>query len=65
MARTLNEKEKQVYINNRNELHNQLSELQADFEDLADDELIDCRATILERINKCMVLVLEIEDDNL
>lgn len=65
MARTLNEKEKQVYINNRNELHNQLSELQADLEDLADDELIDCRATILERINKCMALVLETEDDNL
>ena len=65
MARTLSNKEKQNYVNNRDELHNQLCELQADFEDLSDEDLIDCRSTMLEIINTCMDLILETDEDNL
>ena len=65
MSRVLNEKEKEIYIGNREELHEQLSELQADLEDMSDEELIDCRDALLERINWCMRAILETDEDNL
>lgn len=64
MARTLNENEKEIYITNRDELHVQLSELQADLEDLTNEELMWCRGDVLERINLCLKLILETDDDN-
>lgn len=65
MSIVLNEKEKEIYIGNREELHEQLSELQADLEDMSDEELIDCRNALLERINWCMRAILETDEDNL
>ena len=65
MARLLNEKEKNIYIKNRDELYEQLSELQADLEDLSDNALVDCRLIMLKRINECMELILETDEDNL
>lgn len=65
MSRVLNKKEKEIYIGNREELHEQLSELQADLEDMSDEELIDCRDALLERINWCMRAILETDEDNL
>ena len=65
MSRILNEKEKEIYIGNREELHEQLSELQADLADMSDTELIECRETLLERINWCMIAILETDEDNM
>lgn len=65
MARELNQKEKENIIENREALHHELSELQADFEDLSDEELIECRETMLSRINRCMMLILETNQDNI
>ena len=65
MARKLNDKEKEVYLDNRDFLHEQLFELQADLEDMTDEELIECRSIMLERVNWCMTAILETEEDNL
>lgn len=65
MARTLNQKEKEIFINNRDKIHEQLSELQADLEDMTNEELIDCRSIMLERVNCCMAAILETEEDNM
>ena len=65
MARVLSEKEREIYIENRDELHEQLTELQADLEDMTDEELIDCRSALLERVNWCMRAILETDEDNL
>lgn len=64
MSRVLSEKEKEIYIDNRGYLHEQLSELQADLEDMTDEELIECRSTMLERVNWCMRAILETGEDN-
>lgn len=64
MARLLNEKEKEIYIENRTELHEQLSELQANLEDMTNEELVECRATMLGRVNWCMRLIIETDEDN-
>lgn len=65
MSRTLSETEKEQYIANRPVLHKNLSELQADFEDLPDRDLIECRDVILNRINTCLAAILETDEDNL
>ena len=65
MSRVLNNEEKVIYIENREELHEQLAEMQADFEDFTDEELIDSRNVILKRINNCLDLILETDEDNL
>ena len=65
MARKLNDKEKEIYLDNRDFLHEQLFELQADLEDMTDEELIECRSIMLERVNWCMTSILETEEDNL
>lgn len=38
-------------------LETELYEVMADLEDLADNELIDCRDAILERVKKCMYIL--------
>ena len=58
------EKYNKTYAENRTILHEQLSELQADFEDLSGDDLIDCRSTILKRINICLEAINETDEDN-
>ena len=65
MARKLKRHERETYVKNRADLHYQLTELQADFEDLDNEELVHCRETMLERVNKCMELILETDEDNL
>lgn len=65
MCRVLTVEEMEIYIGNRDELHEQLSELQADLEDMTDEELIDCRSTMLERVNRCMRAILETDEDNI
>ena len=52
-------------VANRTALHNQLTELQADLEDLNDFELTNCRDIMLERVNRCMELILETDEDNI
>lgn len=65
MSRNLTPAEKEALIDNRNELHCQLSELQADLEDLTDEEIIEHRDIMLARIYKCLNLILETEEDNI
>lgn len=65
MSRILNEKEKETFIENREVLHEHLSELQADLEDMPDEELIGCRGILLERVNWCLQAILEIDEDNI
>lgn len=65
MGRVLKENEKEIFIENRGILHEQLSELQADLEDLNNEELLECRSTLLERVNRCLQAILETDDDNL
>ena len=65
MDRILTDAEKEIYIQNRNALHEQLSELQADLEDMTDDELIKCRSDMLTRDNRCLTAILETDEDNM
>ena len=46
-------------------LLNHLQELQADFEDLNNEELADCRESMLERVNSCLIALGETDEDNL
>ena len=64
MSRVLSEKEKALFVDNRPVLHEHLSELQADLEDMTDDQLIECRSTLLKRVNLCMEVILETDEDN-
>lgn len=50
---------------NREVLLRQLQELQADFEDFSDEDLIDCRDVMLERVNICLIELGESDEDNL
>lgn len=65
MRRKLCETEKVVYIKNRDMLHSHLSELQADFEDFDDTQLLECRDVMKNRIDECLKLILETDEDNL
>ena len=65
MSRNLTSAEKEILINNRSELHNQLSELQADLEDLTNEEIIEHKDIMLARVCKCLNLILETEEDNI
>lgn len=64
-TRILTEEEKKQLCENRPALHEHLTELQADLEDFTDGELIDYRDVMLARVNRCMELILETEEDNL
>lgn len=46
-------------------LLNHLQELQANFEDLSNEDLVDCRESMLERINSCLIALDETDEDNL
>ena len=50
---------------NRKFLLRQLQELQADFEDLNDKEIIENRKCILQRINSCLEELGETNEDNI
>lgn len=63
--RNLTVEEKEIIIDNREFLHEQLTELQADLDDMTDEELIDCRSILLERVNLCMKAILETDEDNI
>lgn len=63
--RKLSKEERKLFLENRGFLHEQLSELQADFEDLSDEELLTCRDAMLKRVNLCLRAILETEEDNL
>lgn len=43
----------------------QLQELQADFQDFTDFELVDCRQSMLERVDACLVELGETDEDNI
>ena len=60
----LSEEEIKKYIANRSILHEHLSELQGDLEDLSDEDLLDCRGVMLKRINACLNAILEKDEDN-
>ena len=49
----------------RDRILREVQELQADLEDLSDDDLIDCRVVMLERVNKCLILLDESDEDNI
>lgn len=64
MARRLKKNEIGAYMLNRVELHRELTELQADFKDFSNDELVENRNCMEERVNKCLELILETDEDN-
>ena len=51
-------------MENREFILRNLQELQANFEDLNDDELIEVREFMLHRINNCLIAIEESEEDN-
>lgn len=53
-----------IFIN-RNFLLSQLQELQADFEDFNNDDLIRCRDIMLKRVNSCLEELGECDEDNI
>ena len=50
---------------NRELVLRELQELQADFEDFSNADLIDCRDVMLERVNICLYGIGESDEDNL
>lgn len=48
----------------RGGLLTQLQELQADLEDLSDEDLIECRKVMLQRVNECLEGLEESDEDN-
>lgn len=64
MSRVLTPQEESQFIKNRETLHYHLSELQADLEDFSNEDLVEYRDVMLDRINLCMVLILETDEDN-
>lgn len=42
----------------------QLQELQADLEELSDKELLECRDAMLNRVNECLEVLEESNEDN-
>ena len=65
MARELSAKEKKILYYNRASILDELSELQADFEDFTDEQLIEHRDVMAQRINTCLGLMLETAEDNI
>ena len=45
-------------------LLSELQELQASLEDLTDDDLLSCRKSLLERVNECLSIAGETDNDN-
>lgn len=49
----------------RMEILRHLQELQADFLELTEQELEECRECMLERVNICLQLLKECDEDNI
>lgn len=49
----------------RLEILRHLQELQADFEELTSEELESCRECMLNRVNACLILLNESDEDNM
>ena len=41
-----------------------LQELQADYEDFSDEELVECRGAMLMRVSECLAELGESDEDN-
>ena len=41
-----------------------LQELQADYEDFSDEEIVECRGVMLMRVNECLTELGESDEDN-
>ena len=52
-------------IEERMEILRHLQELQADFQELTEQELEECRECMLERVNVCLQLLKECDEDNI
>ena len=63
--RELSKKEKSEFLANRNFMLEELNELQADFEDMSDEQLILCRDCMRERVNRLLNLCLETDEEYL
>lgn len=48
----------------RGEVLRHLQELQADYEDFSDEELVECRGAMLMRVNECLAELGESDEDN-
>lgn len=53
-----------MYFLNRPFLLDNLQELQASLEDLNDEDLLACRKVLLARVNMCLSLINESDEDN-
>ena len=62
--RRLTQEEQTLLIKNREFILRHLQELQADLEDLSDEQLIECRYIMLKRVNACLSAVFETDEDN-
>lgn len=54
----------EILKNNRDYILRHLQELQADLEDFSDEELVEHRDCMLERVNSCLNAIGEDEEDN-
>lgn len=48
----------------RGNILQQLQELQSDLEDFSDVDLVECRDTMLHRVNECLEILEESDEDN-
>jgi hypothetical protein len=62
--REMIEEDNDEFLDRETALRN-LQELQADFLDLTDDDLIACRKTMQERVDACLVALNEQDEDNI
>lgn len=56
---------RRVDMYSREFLLRELQELQADFEDLSNEELIECRECMQNRVNQCLLELGECDEDNI
>ena len=54
----------EILKNNRDYILRHLQELQADLEDFSNEELVEHRDCMLERVNSCLIAIGECEKDN-
>ena len=54
----------EILKNNRDYILRHLQELQADLEDFSNEELVEHRDCMLERVNSCLIAIGECEEDN-
>lgn len=54
----------EILKNNRDYILRHLQELQANLEDFSDEELVEHRDCMLERVDLCLIAIGESEEDN-